>query len=256
MRLADFDFELPEDRIALRPASPRDAARLLVVDADGALRDRNVRDLPSLLAPGDALVFNDTRVIAARLKGVRARDGSAVAVEATLLEAPLVLALDGASPSPAGGWRSATGSRSASATDRACLLADLSTPTVVAKGEGGEVTLAFDLAGPDLDLAIAERTARCRCRPTSPAAGPRTTQDLTDYQTVYAREDGSVAAPTAGPALHARAAGGAEGARRLAALRHPARRRRHLPAGEDRGRRRPPHARRVRRGVARRPPPR
>src|SRR6185312_5621710 len=84
MRLADFDFELPDDRIALRPASPRDAARLLVVGPSGALSDRTVRDLPQLLAPGDALVFNDTRVIAARLRGVRTRGGSAVAVETTL----------------------------------------------------------------------------------------------------------------------------------------------------------------------------
>ncbi|MGH7021953.1 MAG: S-adenosylmethionine:tRNA ribosyltransferase-isomerase, partial [Caulobacteraceae bacterium] len=71
MKTADFDFDLPEDRIALRPASPRDSARLLEVSADGALADRTVADLPSLLRRGDALVFNDTRVIAARLIGRR-----------------------------------------------------------------------------------------------------------------------------------------------------------------------------------------
>ena len=85
VRLSDFDFELPEDRIALRPVSPRDAARLLVVDAGGALADRRVGDLSALLRAGDALVFNDTRVIPARLRGLRRRDeASVVAVEATL----------------------------------------------------------------------------------------------------------------------------------------------------------------------------
>src|ERR1700761_2415241 len=84
MRLSDFDFDLPDDRIALRPAEPRDAARLLVVRPGQALVDGQVRDLPSFLRPGDALVFNDTKVIPARLSGTRERDGSVVAVEATL----------------------------------------------------------------------------------------------------------------------------------------------------------------------------
>ena len=195
MRLADFDFELPEARIALRPAAPRDAARLLVVGADGALDDHVVRDLPGLLAPGDALVFNDTRVIAARLKGVRTRDGSTVAVEATLLKqvsASRWQAL--ARP----GRRLAVGDRIAfgEATDRACALSELAAE-VVGKHEGGEVTLAFELAGPDLDLAIEAHGAM----PLPPyIAGRRAedAQDFTDYQTVYARRDGSVAAPTAG----------------------------------------------------------
>src|SRR5450631_2292111 len=84
MDLADFDFDLPGNRIALRPAAPRDAARLLVVDGGGVLSDRAVADLPDLLAPGDALVFNDTRVIAARLFGARDRNGQRCAIEATL----------------------------------------------------------------------------------------------------------------------------------------------------------------------------
>ena len=88
MKTADFDFDLPEDRIALRPADPRDSARLLVVKG-GALEDRVIRDLPDFLRPGDALVFNDTRVIPARLSGVRQRIGAegetlTVEVEATL----------------------------------------------------------------------------------------------------------------------------------------------------------------------------
>ena len=85
MRLSDFDFELPEHRIALRPAKPRDSARLLVVEAGGALIDRAVSDLPDLLRAGDALVFNDTKVIAARLKGARHREDNVTTVEATLL---------------------------------------------------------------------------------------------------------------------------------------------------------------------------
>ena len=195
MRLADFDFELPEERIALRPASPRDAARLLVVGADGRFGDRHVRDLADLLAPGDALVFNDTRVIAARLRGVRARDGSSVAVEATLLKRVSASRWTAfARP----GRRLAVGDRIAfgEANDRACALADLGAE-VVAKDEGGEVTLAFELAGPDLDLAIEAHGAM----PLPPyIAGRRheDAQDFDDYQTIYAREDGSVAAPTAG----------------------------------------------------------
>ena len=91
MRVDLFDFHLPEDRIALRPARPRDGARLLHVRADGVFEDRIVRDAPTLFRQGDVLVFNDTRVIPARLSGVRAREDSSVSVEATLLrrnEAP------------------------------------------------------------------------------------------------------------------------------------------------------------------------
>jgi S-adenosylmethionine:tRNA ribosyltransferase-isomerase len=195
MRLADFDFELPEALIALRPASPRDAARLLVVAGEGALTDRAVRDLPALLRPGDALVFNDTRVIPARLHGVRRRDDGVVAVEATLLK-NLSPGRWSAFAKP--GRRLAVGDRIVfgEPNDRACLLAALDA-TVIEKGEGGEVTLSFDLAGPDLDLAIAERGAM----PLPPYIASRRAedeQDRTDYQTIYAREDGSVAAPTAG----------------------------------------------------------
>jgi S-adenosylmethionine:tRNA ribosyltransferase-isomerase len=195
VRLADFDFDLPEARIALRPASPRDAARLLVV-ADGALpADRRVHDLPGLLAPGDALVFNDTRVIAARLHGVRRRAESVVALEATLhrrLSPSRWTAFVKPGRRLAAGDRIQFGDRS----DRACQLARLDA-TVLAKGEGGEVTLAFDLSGPELDLAVAERGAM----PLPPYIASRRAEDerdKADYQTVYARQDGSVAAPTAG----------------------------------------------------------
>jgi S-adenosylmethionine:tRNA ribosyltransferase-isomerase len=212
MQLADFDFDLPEDRIALRPASPRDAARLLLVEPGQPLADLHMRDLADLLRAGDILVLNDTRVIPARLKGVRARAESRVAVEATLHQrkAPHVWT---AFMRP--GKRLAVGDRVAfgGTDDRACLLGALDA-TVQAKGDGGEVTLAFDLSGPDLDVAIAER-GEMPLPPYIAAKRGEDEQDRADYQTVYAREDGSVAAPTAGlhftPDLFARlAAKGAE----------------------------------------------
>jgi S-adenosylmethionine:tRNA ribosyltransferase-isomerase len=84
MKVDLFDFDLPDERIALRPAVPRDAARLLVVGPAGTLADRSVRDLPDLLRPGDALVFNDTKVIPAQLHGVRRRDEAVAHIDATL----------------------------------------------------------------------------------------------------------------------------------------------------------------------------
>jgi S-adenosylmethionine:tRNA ribosyltransferase-isomerase len=195
MRLADFDFDLPEDRIALRPASPRDSARLLRVEPGRPLQDLIVRDLPGLLRAGDVLVLNDTRVIPARLKGVRHRGENRVAVEATLHRrgSPHIWT---AFMRP--GKRLAVGDRIAfgESADRACLLASLDA-TIMAKGEGGEVTLAFDLSGPDLDAAIAERGAM-PLPPYIAAKRGEDAQDRADYQTVYADEEGSVAAPTAG----------------------------------------------------------
>jgi S-adenosylmethionine:tRNA ribosyltransferase-isomerase len=195
MQLADFDFDLPEDRIALRPASPRDSARLLVVTPGAAMKDLRVSDLPGELRRGDVLVLNDTRVIPARLKGVRTRGESRVAVEATL-HRRLSPSLWTAFMRP--GKRLAEGDRVSfgEATDRACLLGALDA-TVQGKGEGGEVTLAFDLSGPDLDAAIAERGAM-PLPPYIAAKRAEDAQDRADYQTVYAEADGSVAAPTAG----------------------------------------------------------
>jgi S-adenosylmethionine:tRNA ribosyltransferase-isomerase len=195
MQLADFDFDLPEDRIALRPAAPRDSARLLEVRPGAGLADRRVSELPNLLRAGDVLVLNDTRVIPARLKGQRLREESRVPVEATLHRR---LSPHAWTAFMRPGKRLAAGDRVVfgEAEDRACFLASLEA-TVKAKGEDGEVTLAFDLAGPDLDAAIAERGAM----PLPPYIAARRredAQDRTDYQTVYAAEDGSVAAPTAG----------------------------------------------------------
>jgi S-adenosylmethionine:tRNA ribosyltransferase-isomerase len=208
MQLADFDFDLPDDRIALRPASPRDSARLLIVAPGAPLRDAIVRDLPGELRAGDVLVLNDTKVIPARLKGVRHREGGDVAVEATLHRR---LSPHTWTAFMRPGKRLAEGDRVVfgEAHDRACFLGELNA-TVKAKGEGGEVTLGFDLSGPDLDAAIAERGAM----PLPPYIAARRSEDdkdRADYQTVYALEDGSVAAPTAGlhftPELFERLAG-------------------------------------------------
>lgn len=195
MQLADFDFELPDDLIALRPATPRDAARMLLVTPGRPLQDLSVVDLPAELRAGDVLVLNDTRVINARLKGRRVREGSDIAVEATLHKR--------LSPSRwtafmRPGKKLAPGDRVrfGSTDDRACLLGVLDA-TVIEKGEGGEVTLGFDLAGPDLDAAIAERGAM-PLPPYIAAKRGEDAQDKADYQTVYADEEGSVAAPTAG----------------------------------------------------------
>jgi S-adenosylmethionine:tRNA ribosyltransferase-isomerase len=195
VRLSDFDFELPEDRIALRPAQPRDAARLLVVPAGGGLDDRQVRDLPELLAPGDVLVLNDTRVIPARLAGVREREDSRVAVEATLHRR---LAPDRWSAFMRPGKRLREGDRIAfgALTDIACEAARLNAE-VLEKGEGGEVMLRFDLAGAALDEAVSAQGVM-PLPPYIAAQRPQDDQDRADYQTVYARENGSVAAPTAG----------------------------------------------------------
>jgi len=134
MQLADFDFDLPAECIALRPASPRDSARLLLVRPGEALQDRVVSDLPDLLRPGDLLVMNDTRVIAARLKGRRFRGDSVVAVEATL-HRRLSPSRWTAFMRP--GKRLAVGDRVAfgETNDRACLLGALDA-TVKDKGEG------------------------------------------------------------------------------------------------------------------------
>ena len=195
MQVSDFEFELPEALIALRPASPRDAARLLIVGSNGALNHHNVRDLADFLRAGDALVFNDTRVIAARLAGSRDRDGATCVVEATLHKR-LTSSRWSAFMRP--GKRLKVGDRVTFGenTDRACFLGALDA-TIIEKGDGGEVTLAFDLAGPDLDLAIAERGVM----PLPPYIASRRAEDdrdRADYQTIYAREPASVAAPTAG----------------------------------------------------------
>jgi S-adenosylmethionine:tRNA ribosyltransferase-isomerase len=196
MRTDLFDFNLPPERIALRPASPRDAARLLVVrpGATAPFEDRGVRDLPELLRPGDALVVNDTRVIPARLTGQRIGRGADAKIEATLHQR-----LDGSR------WRAfvrpakrlAPGDMLRFGDEgKVCFLGQLDA-TVEAKDAGGEVTLAFAFHGAVLDQAIEERGAM----PLPPYIASRRApdeQDRDDYQTMFSQAEGSVAAPTAG----------------------------------------------------------
>ena len=196
MRTDLFDFELPADRIALRPASPRDTARLLVVRPSGApeLEDRTIADLPGLLRAGDALVVNDSKVIAARLTGRRIGRGTAEpAIEATLLKR-----LDGSrwTAFVLGGKKVQAGDVLRFGTEgKVCFLGELDAQ-VLHKDEGGEVTLSFSFHGPVLDQAIAERGEM----PLPPYIASRREpdeQDRADYQTMFARMEGSVAAPTA-----------------------------------------------------------
>lgn len=194
MRVDDFDFDLPEERIALRPAVPRDAARLLVVRPGGRLEDRIVRDLKDLLRPGDVLVFNDTKVILASLQGVRTRGDSAVDVSATLLER-----LDDSS-----WWALAKPGRRLRAGDRirfgqAGNVGERSAleATVEEKNSDGRLRLVFDIAGAALDEAIAT-LGEAPLPPYIAGRRPADARDRADYQTVYAAHDGAVAAPTAG----------------------------------------------------------
>jgi S-adenosylmethionine:tRNA ribosyltransferase-isomerase len=195
MRLSDFNFHLPPENIALRPTSPRDAARLLTVGADGGLGDYLVSDLPDLLRVGDMLVFNDTRVIPARLSGVRDRNGLTVPVQATLLQRPSPARWT-ALMKPGKRLRVGDRVRFGATRDSACVLETLDA-TVEAKGEDGAITLFFDLAGTSLDEAVM-RLGMMPLPPYIAALRAEDERDRTDYQTVYARADGSVAAPTAG----------------------------------------------------------
>jgi S-adenosylmethionine:tRNA ribosyltransferase-isomerase len=200
MRTDLFDFDLPEDRIALRPASPRDAAKLLVVrpGATNELEDRIIRDLPGLLRPGDVIVVNDTKVIPANLHGRRIGRGE----HEPAIAATLIKRLDGSR------WRALVkpGKRLVpgdvvrfGGEGRMCFIDQLDA-TIERKGEGeegGEVTLAFTLDGAALEQALEERGDM----PLPPYIASRRgvdEHDRADYQTMFARTEGSVAAPTAG----------------------------------------------------------
>jgi S-adenosylmethionine:tRNA ribosyltransferase-isomerase len=203
MRTDLFDFELPSSRIALRPASPRDSARMLVVQPGARLRDQIVADLPQLLKPGDQLVVNDTKVIAAQLSGRRIGRESEPKIAATLLKR-----LDGSR------WQALVKPAKKLAQGdvvrfgnegKVCLLGHLDAQ-VECKGEDGEITLSFSFHGPTLDQAIADLGAT----PLPPYIASKRTpdeRDLADYQTMFAASEGAVAAPTAGlhftPALEA-----------------------------------------------------
>jgi S-adenosylmethionine:tRNA ribosyltransferase-isomerase len=194
MRTDLFDFELPPENIALRPASPRDSARLLVVQGGNVLHDAAISELPNWLEPGDALVVNDTKVISAQLRGRRIGRETEPKIEATLIKR-----LDGsrwqALVKPA--KKLASGDRIRFGNEgKVCLLGHLDAE-VEAKGTEGEVTLSFTFHGPTLDQAIADLGSP----PLPPyIAGKRAPdeRDLDDYQTMFAKEEGAVAAPTAG----------------------------------------------------------
>ena len=186
MRVDQFDFALPEELIALRPASPRDSARLLVVGTDGSLMHKHIRDLPELLAGGDTLVVNDTKVISARLRGMRTGRGATTPKIEVLLHKRIASNAFLAFARPARKLEAGDG-----------LLFGTLTATVRRKGESGEIEVAFAKAGAILDAAIALEGEI----PLPPyIAGKRKTdaQDSADYQTLFAAHDGSVAAPTAG----------------------------------------------------------
>jgi S-adenosylmethionine:tRNA ribosyltransferase-isomerase len=194
MRLDEFDFDLPEERIALRPAEPRDAARLLVVRGDGRLEDRVVRELPELLAPGDLIVLNDTKVIPAQLEGERRRGDSVVPVSATLIERIdesrwCAFARPGRRLTP--GDRIRFGHEG-----RVCLLGTLEA-VVEEKTADGRVRLAFNFHGPFLEEAL-HALGAAPLPPYIASRRPADDRDLADYQTIYAAEEGAVAAPTAG----------------------------------------------------------
>lgn len=191
MKLSDFDFELPEHLIALRPAKPRPASRMLVARG-GWTDDAHVRDLPAWLRPGDMLVFNDTKVIPARLLGTRHRagtDGPGTAkIEVTLIRRD-----------NAASWTAlARPAKRLTPGDR-IQFGDGLSAEVLEKRDAGEITLAFDRSGTDLDAAIAGTGVM----PLPPYIAQRRAadaRDTQDYQTIFARHPGAVAAPTA--ALH------------------------------------------------------
>lgn len=187
MKLSDFDFDLPEELIATRPVRPRPAARMLVAQGD-TIRDMHVRDLVDLLGPGDRLVLNDTKVIPARLTGTRTRrtpQGNAVArIEVTLAE-----------PRPDGQWSALVRPLRKLREGEEIRFSDRLTARVVAISEG-RAELDFNLKGEDFDAALAEAGAM----PLPPYIAQRRApdeQDREDYQTVFARRPGAVAAPTA-----------------------------------------------------------
>jgi S-adenosylmethionine:tRNA ribosyltransferase-isomerase len=182
MLVDDFDFDLPRELIASHPCEPRDAARLLFIPASGGFEDRQIADLPTLLRRHDLLVFNDTKVIPARLVGRR----GAASVEVTLYRD-----LGG------GSWRAfAKGARRLRVCDRLIFAEDFAAE-VAAKNPEGDITLRFGVEG----AAFREALARHGSMPLPPyirrprGGDPR---DRGDYQTIFARAEGAVAAPTAG----------------------------------------------------------
>ncbi|WP_422073826.1 tRNA preQ1(34) S-adenosylmethionine ribosyltransferase-isomerase QueA [Tranquillimonas rosea] len=183
MRLSDFDFDLPDDLIATRPARPRTSARLLVAEGDG-ITDSRVSALDQWLRPGDRLVLNDTKVIPARLSGQRHRGESAARIEATLLE-----------PRADGTWRALLKPLKKVRDGEEIVFS----PDLSARVEGrddGAAVLSFNLRGQDFDAAL-DAAGQMPLPPYIAARRAADESDREDYQTVWARHAGAVAAPTA-----------------------------------------------------------
>jgi S-adenosylmethionine:tRNA ribosyltransferase-isomerase len=182
MKLSDFDFDLPEGLIATRPARPRTSARLLLAEGDRII-DRHVHDLLDIFRPGDRLVLNNTKVLPARLFGTRQRGEAVAKVEITLLE-----------PRPEG-WRALAKPLRKVQVGETIHFSEHLFAKVLDKTES-DLILGFDLTGADFDAALASAGVM----PLPPyIAAKRAADDLdrTDYQTVFARHAGAVAAPTA-----------------------------------------------------------
>jgi S-adenosylmethionine:tRNA ribosyltransferase-isomerase len=187
MRVDEFDFDLPEELIALRPARPRDSARLLVIGpGQNKFADRGVRDLADYLREGDRLVFNDTRVIPARLFGKRRRGDAEARIEALLHKRE-----------SSESWRAFTRPAKKLNLGERIEFADGLSAVVEEKGEGGETLLRFSCMGAELDQAI----SRAGEMPLPPYIAKKREADAlddSDYQTLFAQTSGAVAAPTAG----------------------------------------------------------
>jgi S-adenosylmethionine:tRNA ribosyltransferase-isomerase len=196
MRVNLFDFDLPPERIALRPAEPRDTARLLIVRPHGSPRfeDRAILDLPDQLAPGDVLAVNDTRVIRAGLYGFRVRGESSARIDATLIRREGE-ALWRAYMRPAKKLKQGDVVRFAAADSMASGAESLDAE-VVSKGEEGDVLLKFFASAEKLDKAI-ERIGQMPLPPYISSRRPADRRDTQDYQTLFAQKPGAVAAPTA-----------------------------------------------------------
>ena len=205
MKLSAFDFDLPERLIATRPARPRSSARLLLAQGN-TIADRVVKDLPDILQPGDRLILNDTKVIPARLFGLRHRTGAAGATAArmdvTLLE-----------PRPDGSWSALIKPLKKVRDGEVIVFSDDLSATVVGRGDG-QGHLAFNLTGDDFDTAL-NAVGAMPLPPYIAGKRPADEADKRDYQTHWARHSGAVAAPTAslhfdGPLLQALATRGVE----------------------------------------------
>ncbi len=187
MKLSDFDFDLPEGLIATRPVKPRSSARLLLAEGD-RISDHRVSDLVEILCPGDRLVLNDTKVIPARLSGLRHRIGAegetSARIEVTLLE-----------PKADGSWNALLKPLKKIRDGEEIVFSPALSATLVGRGEG-QGLLRFNLTGEDFDAALAEAGAM-PLPPYIAALRAPDEADKTDYQTVWASRSGAVAAPTA-----------------------------------------------------------